>query len=84
MIRGNEFCDLPTLARDTILLETTSRPLWYRQLYQLVIKKSIQATRNIPIDTRHPEKLRYLRTFPWRFRNKNQYLLMEREPDFTH
>ena len=49
-----------------------------------IIQKSIQATRNIPIDTRHPEKLRYLRTFPWRCRNKNQYLLMERESDFTH
>lgn len=84
MVLGEKLCDLPPLFRNAVLLETASRLFRNRQLYQFIIQKSIQATRNIPIDTRHPEKLRYLRTFPWRCRNKNQYLLMERESDFTH
>ena len=47
MILSNEPCDLPTLFRNAILLETAIRLVWHGQFNQIIIEQGCNAANKV-------------------------------------
>ena len=47
MVLGEKLCDLPALFRNTILLETAIRLVWYCQFNQIIIKQGCNTANKV-------------------------------------
>lgn len=83
MILGKKFCNLPTLPRDTILLETAIRLVWQSLLNQLVFKQGRNPPCKISVNAAESETPCHLSTSLRFLCDKKQDLFPQGECDST-